>query len=156
MFKEFRGPQFERETYIGTLASGEKVIDRKNSHLHDDVKDVLPLLLQKIEANGRRFITEVLNTDQAIMTNCVKTNSNDEIIFIQRDGRKGPTRFVKNREPEPCFMAKVILKKADQTPNTYVLITAFAGDAEPEPWDLHKTERSEYFWSTHALILGSD
>jgi len=38
-----------------------------------------------------------------------------------------------------------------------VLITAFIGTKpEPEPWDRNATKNSEKFWSSHALVLGSE
>ena len=89
-------------------------------------------------------------------TTCVVTGPGDQIIFSQRPKRFGLTRFVMNRKPEPSCSVVVILKKADYG-DDYVLITAFVGEkAEPEPWDRNATEKSLAFWSTHALVWGSE
>jgi len=137
------------------IKTGEVVVDRHNSHLHEEVVRLLPDALLRIESKGRGFILEVVDFGRPIgETTCVKTSSEDEIIFAQRLNRFGLTRFVKNRMPEPCSSVVVILKKAVEG---YVLITAFIGcRPEPEPWDRNATEQSVVFWNTRALIWGSE
>jgi hypothetical protein len=79
----------------------------------------------------------------------------DEIVFAKRPGRFGLTRFVKNRKPEPCSKVVVILKKGNY--DEVVLVTAFVGHRpEPEPWDRNATAKSQAFWSTRALVWGSE
>lgn len=149
------------EKNVGQLRSGEIVINRYNSHLHDEEGEILKFLseaLSKISAQGRQFITEEIDFGRIIgETICVGTGSGDEIIYAQRPKRFGLTRFVKNREPEPCSSLVVILKKAEEN-NIYVLITAFVGKSpQPEPWDKNLKTREEKmvskeYWSSHALI----
>lgn len=136
------------------LKDGAIVKDRYNSHLHSNVLNVLTEAMGKIIAAGREFIVEAVNFDRVIGdTSCVVTNSDDEIVFAQRPKRSGLTRFVKNRQPEPCTTAVVILKLVEKNPNVYILITAFIGEtSEPEPWDKNATEKSFDFWNSHALV----
>ena len=148
------------------LKSGEKVVDRFNSHLHADVEQYLSEALAQIGSAGRQFIIEEVVFGYVIgNTTCVETSSSDEIVFAQRPKRFGLTRFVKNRGAEPCKSLVVILKAGQN--NEYVLITAFVGNRpEPEPWDernfaqranpAEAREKAYLFWGTHALVFGSE
>ena len=135
--------------------NGETVVDRHNSHLHDGVSAVLPEALLRIDPMGKDFLVEEVTFSGVIgETTCVATGAGDQVVFAQRLKRFGLTRFVKGKSPEPCKSIVVILKKVE---NGYVLITAFIGHkAEPEPWDRNATPASKEFWSTHALVWGSE
>lgn len=147
------------------LKSGEGVFDRTNSHLHRGMEIFLPSALAQIESRGREFIAEEAHYNGPIgKTLCVETHPGDRIVYAQRVGRAGLTRFVENRKPEPCSRIVVILKKAEEN-GGYVLITAFIGRlSQPEPWDRRnflqqpnpqEAERlSREFWSSHALVWG--
>ncbi|RJO73134.1 MAG: hypothetical protein C4523_01990 [Myxococcales bacterium] len=139
------------------LQTGEVVIDRSRSHLHDGVESLLPEALSRVQG-GRSFIKETVDFERPIgETTCVPTLPNDIIIWAKRPNRFGHTRFVKNRAPEACSSMVVILKKAEDRPGTYVLISAFVGNgAEPEVWDRNATTRSREFWASHALVWGSE
>ena len=138
------------------LASGEAVLDRYNSHAHNSVRHLLPDVFARVLSQGRNFFIEEVDLDQIIgETVCVPTTDADEIVWAQRPKRFGLTRFVKNRTAEQCSKVVVILKKGDR--GDYVLITAFVGSRpEPEPWDRNATPKSVEFWSTHALVWGSE
>ena len=139
------------------LGSGQIVVDRFNSHLHESVTALLPEALAKVQLSGVPFAVEQVNFDRIVgETTCVETHEGDQIVFAQRPKRFGLSRFVKNRQPEQCKSAVVILKKAEDG-EYYVLITAFIGvRPEPEPWDRNATPRSKEFWETHALVWGSE
>ncbi len=146
---------------IGTLKGGEPVFDRYNSHLHASVAAILPAALAQIDVGGRAFLVEEVDFGRQIgETVCVATGPGDQIVYAQRPKRFGLTRFVKNRQPEPCSTVVVILKIADGAEaamGAYVLVTAFIGHkAEPEPWDWNATPNSVAFWSSHALVWGSE
>ncbi len=140
------------------IKSGEAVVDRYNSHLHSSVLDILPEALGKIESKGRKFLVEEVDLDRIIgETICVATGLGDQIVFAQRPKRFGLSRFVKNRQAEPCSTVVVILKTADEQPGTYVLVTAFiGGKPEPELWDKNATPKSRKFWTSHALVWGKE
>lgn len=140
------------------LSSGEVVVDRFRSHLHPSVASLLPEALARVDSQSRQFLVEEVDFCRLVgETICVPTGSGDEIVFALRHGRRGLTRFVKNREPEPCSSVVVILKRDDANSRVYILITTFVGRRpEPEPWDRNATERSVEFWSSHALIWGSE
>lgn len=137
------------------LKSGEQVVDRYRSHLHDGVVALLPVALGQIESQGREFFSTQVDFGRVIgKTICVETGPNDEIVFAQRRGRAGLSRFILNRHPTSTSSLVIILKKAEDD-NLYVIVTAFTGALpEPEPWDRNATERSREFWSTHALVWG--
>ncbi len=140
----------------GVTADRFPVVDRYRSHIHEGVKDLLPKAIGQIAVNGRDFLVEEIDFGRVVgETICVATGPGDEIVYAKRPKRFGPTRFVKNRRPEPTTKMVVILKKGDD--GLYILITAFfGGKAEPEPWDRHATAASEQFWSSHALVWGSE
>lgn len=142
---------------LGVLGSGERVVDRYRSHIHPGVLTLLPESLARIDISGKQFSVEVVEFDRIIgETICVRTGLQDEIVYAQRPCRAGLSRFVRNRQAEPCSTLVVILKKALEE-GTYVLISAFFGTRpEPEPWDRNATERSVEFWSSHALVWGSE
>ena len=136
------------------LKSGEVVVDRHDSHLHESVVPYLPVALAGIESNGREFFIEEVDFGRQIgETICVATGPGDEIVYAQRPKRFGLTRFVKNRKPEPCSSVVVILKAMGRQTGTHVLITAYIGrKAEPEPWDRNATASAYEFWNSHALV----
>ena len=142
---------------LGRLASGEEVLDRHGSHLHGGVKALLSTAFNKIESGGKAFLVEEVDFGQPIgETICIATEPGDQIIYAKRPRRFGHSRFVLNRTAEQCSSLVIILKKAEDD-DFYICITAFVGHkAEPEPWDRNATEQSETFWSTHALIWGSE
>jgi len=148
------------------LKSGEAVVDRHNSHLHEGVARFLPDALARIESGGREFFVEEVDFGRPIgETTCVATAAGDQVVFAKRPRRWGNSRFVLNRTPEQCSSLVVILKAGGN--GEYILITAFIGHRpQPEPWD-HRNfsqqqdpqlaERlSREFWSLHALVWGSE
>lgn len=140
-----------------TLASGESVYDRHNSHVHGEVLSLLPGALAKVDSNGRKFFIYEHDFGRVVgETVCVPTTDADEIVWAKRPKRLGHSRFVKNRNAEPCNAVTVILKRDDHE-DYYVLITAFVGHRpEPEPWDRNATANSQAFWSSYALVWGSE
>jgi len=144
------------------LADGSIVIDRIPSHIPRGDFGPVEVALSKVMPDGRAFIEEeVLASGPIGTTKCIKTYEGDSIVFAQRFGRKGLTRFVKNRAPEPCNSVFVVLKRLKE--HRYLIITGFVGTRpEPEPWDetafRHAVDpnvsrqRSLEFWSKHALI----
>lgn len=140
-----------------TLASGEEVFDRFNSHVHSDVLSLLPEALAEVDSNGRRFFIYEHDFGRVVgETVCVLTTDTDEIVWAKRPKRFGHSRFVKNRTAKPCNAVTIILKRDDRE-DYYVLITAFVGHRpEPEPWDRNATANSRVFWDSHALVWGSE
>lgn len=143
---------------MGTLGSGEIVVDSGNGHTqtHSTVLKVLPEALVKTNSGGEGFIIEQVDLGRVIGKNIrVKTTDADEIVFAQRPKRRGLTRFVKNRRPEDCSSVVVLGKRI--TGGAYVLITAFIGTRCPaEPWDRNADEQSVPFWNSEALVWGAE
>lgn len=142
---------------LGILASGEAVVDRHHSHLHGDVLSLLPEALAEVNSLGRKFLIHEHDFGRVVgETVCVPTGPGDEIVYAKRPKRFGHSRFVKNRNPEPCNAVTVILKR-DDLEDYYVLITAFVGHRpEPEPWDRNANGNSHAFWNSHALVWGCE
>jgi len=148
---------------LGITKNGVPVYDRKVSHVHTPAENYLEDLLRKCEFT-QPFVNHSFDYGYTIGENdCVKTSDKDVIYYAQRQNRKGLTRFVKNREPEPTNFVTIVMK-FDKAGSYYVMITAFVGKkAEPEIWDLNSIRRdargfdaameaSLQFWAKHALI----
>ena len=153
------------------LGSGEVVIDRPNSHLHDGLGEALDQALAHVAAQGRQFIEAEFDLGRVIgERTLVETTADDTIVYAQRPRRAGLTRFAKNREAEPCSSITVVLKKGDQGQlpgDYYVLLTAYVGRVTPpEPWNERSfaanpdpegiRAKSNEFWLSHALVYGSE
>lgn len=142
---------------LGTLGSGQKVFDRATSHLHHtpELEQLLPTAFESIHLTDEEAVRATIDFGSAIGTTiCVKTTESDEIIFAQRERRRGLTRFVKNREAEPTTSLCVILKKV---PTGYIVLTAFTGSTpEAEPWDPNASDAAAEFWKSHALLWGKE
>ncbi len=145
-----------KQKQLGVLSSGERVYDRKISHLVDnqDLYKYLEIALEKINPNEREFIVESVSFETPIgVSICVETELDDEILYAQRPNRSGLTRFVKNKIPKPTSDITIVLKKVE---DVWIVITAYIGPkAEKEPWDPLADEESIKFWETHALVWGS-
>ena len=143
--------------FLGNLASGEPVYDRRSSHLHHEVQELLPEVFAGLVSEKGRFIVREHDFGRIVgESSCVATSGSDVVCFAQRPKRAGLTRFVKNRQAEPSDKAVVILKRDDYEPY-YILITAFVGGmAAKEPWDSRATDEDREFWENHALIWGSE
>lgn len=144
---------------LGKLKSGESVFDRDDySHLHTGVHELLPEVFEQITAGGKKFIVTTVDLGRVVgQSTRVLTDENDEIVFVQRVGRKGLTRFVKNRVAENSSQVTIVLKRDLSLPK-YTLLTAWIGSqSELEPWDPKADyDKSAEFWSRNALIYGSE
>ena len=137
------------------LQTGEDVVDRKVSHIHLGARELLPAALAQVEG-GLDFIVQAVQFGRVIgQKACVATGPGDRIVFATRVGRAGPTRFVLGRKSEDCTTLTVVLKRREE--GGYVLLTAFVGTpAGREPWDPLATAEDRDFWSSHALVWGSE
>lgn len=155
------------------LASGEEVFDRPRSNLTEEVRNILPEVLSKIQSqkNGSKEASPTLKNDGGFFTvevdlgrnvgktNCVKTSTDDKILYARRivNGKalNRLSRFVKNRQTEDSSKVTVVLKETKPS-EEYVIITAYIGvQAAPEPGDYNEKPESSEFWKNHALIYGA-
>ncbi len=144
---------------LGTLASGELVVDQNVSHVasHTNVLPLLEEVLSQISSDGRESFCKEVELGRVVgETICVATDRSDEIIYAQRPRRLGLTRFVKDRNPVPTSKVTACLKRASG--GAYILMTAFVGGRAPaEPWDsMWATPESLPFWNSHALVWGCE
>lgn len=136
------------------------VVDVPVDHLkqHIDVMAHLGLVVSGITAGDQRIIKTEIDMGRVIgTTDCVKTDRYDDVVYARREGRAWDTRFVLDREPEPCSHITVVMKRnGDQ----YKLLTAYIGRmAEKEPDDLSIRDnlefmRAKHYWDSHALVWG--
>ena len=136
------------------LRSGESVYDRPKSHLAPEVLAVLAEALQSVDSlAGRDFIEATVGLGRIVgKTICVETGPESEIIFAQRPGRRGMTRFVKGAEPVDTELVSVVLKKCTPPAEGYFVVTALFGPkSRHEPWDHNATDEAVPYWQKHAL-----
>lgn len=158
--------------FIGKSANGKNIFNRLNSHIHQNVtKELLREAIGHLSLT-QDFHNEVIDLERIIgKCACVPITEKDEVVYVIRKGRKGPTPMVKNRESIDCSHLTLLFKKVEN--ECYILISTFIGsESAPEPWDSrfydHITwkkreniDKSAYqksldFWSTHALIYDED
>lgn len=150
---------------IWRLATGENVVMRPKSHLHEEARKFIAEALSRVSADSRQYVEAEVDLGRNIgQTICVRTTDADDIVYAKRWRRKGLSRLVRNRHPESCTTVFLALKKADEDAERYILMTAFIGaKAEPEPWDDEyfsqqvdsavARQKAIKFWLNHALIL---
>lgn len=122
--------------------------------------DSIPFIqeaLDKINTKNQEFVKVEIDLGRVIgTTTLVKTTDSDEIVFAIRNDRRILSRFVKNREGQPCQTIVIILRKLEGI--RYKLLTAYIGRlAEKEAGDHSIMTESEYatckaFWNEHALL----
>jgi len=142
---------------LGRLASGEVVVDRSPSHLHEDgAAENIEEALGRVSSRSKKFIETEVSFDRVVgQTICVETDDTDRIVYAKRRGRDGYSRFTKSRKPKDCDQMVVVLKRIDWS--TYILITAFVGESgEREPFDPEASSESLDYWSNHALVWGEE
>lgn len=157
-----REPLPERD--VGVLQGGIRVVDRPYTHISDDPKfhETVASALLKITLDPNTLpdhvVCEVAFEEVIGTERFVATHPGDEIVYARRYHRRGPSRFVKYREPLPTnIMTIVLLRKKDAPVPTYLLITAHTGaKAAYEPWDQHATPTDRDFWRNHALVYSPD
>ena len=158
-------------TFIGTCQNGKKIFDRPFSRWHEDVsKDVLLEALLKLAPHGL-FHKEVIDMKYIIgKSHCVEVTKDDDIVYVIRKMKNGPTPMVRNKAPDDSSLLTILLKQIGL--EKYILISTYIGEGEPEPWDFHfynqstwrkkrNFDQEEYqksvdFWNTHALVYDED
>ena len=165
---------------LGTLATGERVYDKPESHLHAGIEGFVREFLPRIQASGKEFI-EASFRDPRIRFPARRVSIDpavDDLFLAQRKGRKGYTVFVRNRNPGTTDNIVIVLRRSDAYPEGITpvregstLATAFGGEqAAREPWDPwfdkgdtpEERERrgalraeSLQYWRSNALIPSS-
>lgn len=143
-------------TYDGFMVQ----ISSKHMKLHAVDLPAIREAIGRLEVKGKGFVKVSIDMGRFVgSTICVPTKADDDIVFARRIGRPTMTRFVKNREPVPCRFVTLIVSQVDKL--NYRLVTGYVGqEAEREIGDRSIESASEFtralkFWSTHALVWGT-
>jgi len=148
------------------LASGELVVDKENSHIHEMPDGLFDEAIARINSNGRDKISEEVDFGREIgKCALVEAGEGDEVFYALRPRRSCLARFVKNREAAPCSTLTIILEKGVDnkfSETYYVIVTAYIGYISyPFPWDKKyfnspekdaEKERAMEFWGSRALV----
>lgn len=140
-------------------------IEAPHVNQHNTVLVHLQAALLQVVANHQKIIKCTIDMGMYIGKNVlVATNKYDDVVFAQRSGRRGLTRFVHNRLPSLTRYVTVVIKRLKNPRRdgiiSYRLLTAYIGaGSEKEPYDRFATieefQQSLAFWSTHAIIWGT-
>lgn len=133
------------------------VLSKKHMQVHVDVYPLLEEAFSMFTPTKDIIQKTVITFDRIIgATICVKTTTEDEIVYATRKGRKWKSRMVKNRTPTPSSEMTIVVKRCKN--NIYRLLTAYVGgQSEREPDDTNIRSDEEYdrcveFWNHHALL----
>ncbi len=150
----------ESKQYLGKTRNGIDVYVDKNSHASTHFIDQ-PKLLEAV----KEIIPTIEATDDVIqdnfdlgrevgVTDLLETTDEDEILYAKRPSRQDQySRFVKNKTSQPTSWVTIDLRNIQ---DKYELRTAFFGKLTPSfPGGKFMADQSEKFWSTHALVWGS-
>lgn len=138
------------------LNSGEGVAIQDGALQEEKMLGLMAEVLGRIHSLGRTQINEEVAFPMNVGKDyCVATTRHDEIVFAQRIGKNGVSRFVKGREPENTSYVTVRLKL--NPPRNYVLVLAYFGKMRaPEIWEEPASFLySRRFWMSHAYTWGS-
>ncbi len=158
----------ENFTFITTCQNGKKIFERPFTILKSGIQyDIFVKALSQLSLT-EEFHKEIVDMKYIVGTNsCVPITKDDEIVYVLRKGKKGPTPMVKNRNPLKCSFLTIVLKQIK--PFDYLLVSICVGEeSELEPWDFkfynqytwekwedideESYQKCLHFWTTHALI----
>ncbi len=138
------------DVYVDMISSHAITHFSHHPKLLDAVKKSIPTL----EVSGQISRTEIDTGEVVGTTDLVETGEGDEIFYAIRTLRDTYSRFVKNKKPTPTTWVTVDLRKVSDA--EYYLYTAFVGRLTPSfPGGNYLPEQSKKFWSTHALVWGT-
>jgi len=88
-------------------------------------------------------------------TDGVETDETDVIVYAKRNGHEEYTPFTKSRVAQPSSLLSLSFRRQSDT--AYELLSAWIGEAfsPPFPGEPGETHESRPYWSTHALVWGS-
>ncbi len=145
---------FVRKIY--TNLHGIHFISRPNHrHIHLDMEKYMSSIIDTIDNTDNEFIEKEIYFEEIVgFSECVETNSSDQIFYAIRKGRIGHSRFVKNRNATATNSIFIVLKRIEIG---YLIITVYCGErAAREPFDPLATLNDLEFWKIHALVDNED
>ena len=154
--------QVMQREYLATLKSGIEVYDRADSILSFEIQNLLCEILPKF-SYVKRVVAKQYGFDRVIGKSvCIPTNEDDVQsgrIFFLRDDRDRTMRMVKEKPAlDTKFLSFVLMKTNEGEDQFYTVRTAYIGElAVKNPNDSSirnedEKQKSEQFWSTHALV----
>lgn len=141
----------KRKVIFDPIHSHAAIHFAETPNLRTLVEELLPRTVLK--GDSMEFATDMGR--MIGLTDGVKTDHTDELVYAKRKGRNAYTPFTKSRSAElSSLIATTFRRLAD---GSYELTSAWIGDAPspPFPGEPHETPESRPYWSTHALVWGS-
>ncbi len=153
---------FVMSQQLGRTKDGYVVHDQNEKTSYPQT---ISLILGAVNTENQGVLLQevVLDTDVG-MANCIPTDESDSIFYAKylHENRWG--RFVRNKQPVPTKIARIVLKKSEN--NQYQLLAFQLGPAiltEPDDTEALQAEtdpvrafqKSVAFWQHHAWVEGS-
>lgn len=125
----------------------------EQSHIHVDLRELLPVMAEYITDAVCDFVEYTHDFGKVVgRCICVSTSERDRIVYGIRRERKGYSRLVKGRSPQPTSQVTMVLKRDSDL--AYEIISIYYGaQSAREPWDRWATADDKLFWKNHALIF---
>lgn len=150
----------ERELFAvsknGIRITYDPVHSHASTHFKDtpQIRPYVKRIIEQTNVSGENMEFDV-DTGQILgMSDLVQTNEHDEIVYAIRKNRDRHMRFTKSQQPQPSSMVAVSLTRIDNA--TYDLYSAWLGrQTPPTPNSPHANTESKPFWSSHALVWGT-
>lgn len=150
-----------QKEYLGKTKNNIDVyFDKEFSHAvthfadHPKLVDSVKKIIPTIEIIGDVFRVDRDIGEEVGTIDLVETDEQDEVVYAKRPLRDVYSRFVKNKTSRPTSWVTIDLRKSGD--NEYSLHTAFTGRLTPSfPGGDYLPDQSKQFWSTHALVWGS-
>ena len=138
--------------FISEQSSHARTHIAHNPKLLEAVKKAIPTIVGKDD-----IIRVQIDTGEIVGTSdLIKTTPGDDIIYAKRVARSTYSRFVKNKQPTPTTFIVIDIRQNTNRQTDYYLYTAYVGTLTPSfPGGKHLPEQSIEFWSTHALVWGT-
>jgi hypothetical protein len=127
-----------------------------STHFADtpQIRPYVKQIIEQTDVSGKNMEFDVDTGVILGMSDLVVTEKNDEIVYAIRKNRDRHMRFTKSQRAQPSSMIAISLTRLDD--NTYDLYSAWLGtQTPPTPNSPHANLKSKPFWSTHALVWGT-
>ena len=118
--------------------------------VHFDPANWLPFIYENINLNSDRFTIQQFNFKDFVGTTDLVQAEEDEVFYAVRNGRRGHSRLVENKEAKKS--KSIVLTLRPFQDELIEILSGFIGEtAPPEPFSDEADESSLNFWKINAL-----
>lgn len=148
--------QFIARSKNGIDVTYDPVHSHASTHFQD-TPQILPYvkhILENTNLSGDGMGLDVDTGTILGLSDCVQTDSSDEVVYAIRKNRDRHMRFTKSGKAEPSSRIAILLMRLED--GGYDLFSAWLGaQTPPTPNSPYANEQSRPFWAKHALVWGN-